>query len=252
MRIRPLPLVICSLSVALTAGIRLAQAEEPPASTASATASQSQETVPPAVEVKALRDPAIMPYKQAYEMLTSIQKATQDKVKVLVRVTAKTQKTIPDLHIRLESNETRLPVPVSENGIVDIPLSAKAYAEGAEFVTNQKKSTLSAHITLIPNLPANGFQASEVQDSLNASIKAMREFVPWYYRIFIPNPKGVAVCYDNPQQQIVLRGQQEKVISASEKMDNPYGASWYCGKLMARELENEHILPASGYHLLYL
>jgi hypothetical protein len=67
-------------------------------------------------------------------------------------------------------------------------------------------------------LPQDGFSAAQLRDSLDAGRTALRELVPWYYRIFISNPKGVAVCYDNPQQQIVLRGQQERIVAANEEM----------------------------------
>ncbi|GGX34241.1 hypothetical protein [Undibacterium squillarum] len=250
MRLSPLPLAQLSLSVALACTAFTACADE---TTTAATASQPAETTAPAIEVKALRDPAIMPYKQAYEMLTGIQKATQDKVRVIIRVLASgTRQQIPDLQIRLESNENRWPVPVSDKGIIDVPVIAKAYAEGAEFVTNQKKGSLGADLTLVPVLPPDGFSAAQIRDSLDAGRTALREMVPWYYRIFISNPKGVAVCYDNPHQQIVLRGQQERVVAATEARKNPYGSKWFCGNFIARELENEQILPAAGYHLLYL
>jgi hypothetical protein len=137
---RPHPLSLIFVSLAAAGVITVAHADEP----AAATASQPAETTAPAIEVKALRDPAIMPYKQAYEMLTGIQKATQDKVKVIIRVLASgTRQQIPDLQIRLESNENRWPVPVSDKGIIDVPVIAKAYTEGAEFVTNQKKAVLA-------------------------------------------------------------------------------------------------------------
>lgn len=246
---RPHPLSLIFVSLAAAGVITVAHADEP----AAATASQPAETTAPAIEVKALRDPAIMPYKQAYEMLTGIQKATQDKVKVIIRVLASgTRQQIPDLQIRLESDENRWPVPVSDKGIIDVPVIAKAYTEGAEFVTNQKKGSLGADLTLVPVLPQDGFSAAQLRDSLDAGRTALRELVPWYYRIFISNPKGVAVCYDNPQQQIVLRGQQERIVAANEEMKNPYGSKWFCGKFTARELDNEQILPATGYRVLYI
>ncbi len=204
------------------------------------------------VEIKAIRDPAIMPYKRAYEMLTRINALALNDVRLSIRaVSEKTKMAIPDLQIRLEGNSKSHAVPVSEFGEVTVPLDQQAYEEGAEFITNQKKETMGVHLTLFPVLPQPGFPYSAITHSIDSARKALREIIPWYYRIFISNPSGVAICYEEQHHTVILKGKDEQSVAADQKIPGYKSKDRYCAKLPLGDVENKMVLPEPGWQATY-
>lgn len=201
-----------------------------------------------AVEITAVRDPAIMPYQKAYQMMTRLNALDLQDLRLSLRVLdAKSRKAVPDLQISLEGKESRQKLKISETGEVVIPLDAKAYEEGAEFIANKKRHSLIVDIQLFPILPGSSFSFHEVQAATNSATRALREIVPWYYRLFLPNPKGVAICYADTSHQVELRGQQTQQIAADQKLTDSQEKTVYCAKLAAGTLSEASVVPEPGW-----
>lgn len=229
----------------------LLYAAEPPvpASEPAASAPASLPEVQAPVEITAIRDPAIMPYQRAYQMMTRLQALDLRDVRISLRVLdAKSRQVVPDLQISLEGKESRQKVKISETGEVSIPIDAKAYAEGAEFIANKRRKTLLIDIQLFPVLNEAGFAYSAVADSSAAATRALKEIIPWYYRLFMPNPKGVAICYSEPRHQLEIRGRQNQVILADQELSNEQEKTVYCAKLAANSISEASVVPEPGWH----
>ena len=161
----------------------------------------------PAVQITGVRDPAMMPYKEAYQFLSRIGKVSGDRIESVIRVlSAKTKKPVPGLELHLRGDQTFEKIPVSAQGVVSVPLNERALADHAEFVTNQKKGTLQADLRLLPRLPSENPTYGDVLASLDAGRRAVKELIPWYLRLFVGSLKTVAICYPDNTRQVQVRG----------------------------------------------
>ncbi len=141
------------------------------------------------IEVKGMREPAIMPYKEAYKMLTSLQASAHDKVAIRVRVFS-SNKTVKlsDIKINLVGDRNSQPIAISEDGLIEVPLSQALLDDNAEFITNQKKGSMggTVNIDIVP--PTNGpLRYRYLAEALDQARDAVKGFVPWYMRWLVPN-----------------------------------------------------------------
>ncbi|MFZ6745322.1 hypothetical protein ACO0LC_19030 [Undibacterium sp. JH2W] len=253
--VRYATVLACMLaSLSLATGPVQAQAQTAvPASTTSAHASATDE--PQSVEVKAIRDPAIMPYKVAYDMISKVKAASKDKVEIVIRVTAaKTHAVIPNLAIYLDSKENRKKLEISAAGDVNVPLDAVAYAEGAEFVTNQKKGSMDVNIMLLPKLPPDVFKYADINDSLESARLAVKELVPWYLRLFMPTIHGVGICYPRQDQTVLVKGNEESQLPATSNETDMMKNKVYCAKFPTRDVvaaKDNLVMPAAGWQAIF-
>ncbi len=155
------------------------------------------------LEVKRLRDPALMPYKDAYDMLSKFEKSGKyPALELKVAVASKNKAVKPgDIVLRLVGDTLDLPIPVDAAGRVAIPVLPEALADNAEIISNQPKNSLQARINIVGRLaPAREYRYRELMTLVTQSEQAIREFVPWYMRWLIPTlsavqftfPEGVA------------------------------------------------------------
>jgi len=242
-------------SLTLMSGQVQAQSSASAAASNIASAAASSEE-PQSVEVKAVRDPAIMPYKTAYELISKVKAASKDKVEIIIRITAaKTHAPIPNLAIYLDSKENRKKLEISAAGDVTVPMDAVAYAEGAEFVTNQKKGSMEAHIMLLPKLPQDVFKYADVSDSIESARLALKELVPWYLRLFIPSVNGVGICYREQNQTVLVKGNEEQHLAANNDATDPLKNKIHCAKFAASDVAKDKeklILPATGWQAIFM
>ncbi|MCX9155396.1 hypothetical protein OPU71_04590 [Niveibacterium sp. 24ML] len=194
-----------------------AYAESPPAPAADQSA-----PVADSVIVKGVRDPAIMPYADAYAFQTQVQRVQHDKVRMRLQVKSNDKAVSPaDIRIRLTGENTDIPVPLGPEGDVEIPLSAEALADKAEFVTNQKRSSLAVHLTLSPRLADDGKIAyADALEATEQSKRLMKEIIPWYFRLLIPNPNALRFCFEREGAQAALQtrsGQQALEIKGKRQ-----------------------------------
>lgn len=257
-----------SLAAAMSLPITQAQAQAqavasepvPTASQANGATSDNTAATVSQVEVKAVRDPAMMPYKKTYEMLTGIKKLGLDDVNMSIRVlAAKSDAVIPDLQIFLDGPSQRQRISISETGEITIPLDAQAYAEGADFIANQKQGSIKVDLRLTPRLPESAISYSALRHSTDSARKTLREIVPWYYRMFMSGLSGVAFCYDTPGHKVLLKTQtsegaepaSHKSVVADFKLSDMQKRSWFCARFSDDEKMQAVIEPEPGWKALY-
>ncbi|MFZ3004204.1 MAG: hypothetical protein WA071_28100 [Undibacterium umbellatum] len=224
-------------------------------SASSASAAEATDELP-SVEVKAVRDPAILPYKTAYELISKVRAASKDKVEILIRVISnKTHAPIPNLDIYLDSKETRKKLDISPTGYITVPLDPVAYAEGAEFVTNQKKGSMEAHVLLVPKLPKDVFKYADISESIDAAQLAIKELVPWYLRLFMPSVNSIGICYADQNQTVLVKGNEEVQLPANSNATDPLKNKVHCAKFVAKDVANTKdnlIMPAAGWQAIFM
>ncbi len=156
------------------------------ADTAPAVGAQSVERV----EVRELRDPALMPYKDAYEMLSKFQQSGKyPLVDLKISVTSSNKAVKPTaINLTLVGDTMNVPIPLAADGRVQVPLLPEALRDNAEIVSNQPKKSLAAHIEFIHRLPnSRSYIYRDVMAALPQAESALREFVPWYLRWLAPS-----------------------------------------------------------------
>jgi hypothetical protein len=174
------------------------------------------------VEVHMPREPAMMPYKDAYEMLHKFSesgKYNRLDLKVLVKSRNKTVKP-EDIRLRLVGDTLDIPIDIAADGRVRVPLMPEALLDNAEIISNQPRKSLSAGIEFVCRLPAGErFSYRELMQMLPQADQAIREFVPWYIRWLVPAmsavefrfPKGVSAT------ATVLLNDRSEQFHADEK-----------------------------------
>lgn len=207
------------------------------------------------VKITGVRDPAMMPYKDAYDTLTRLQEVGKGRVEFRIRVvSSKTQDPIPGLDVSLAGPNTFEKIPVSENGYVNVPLSESAYADKAEFITNQKKGTIGVHMSLLPKLPSGQFKYADIVEAVEAGERVRKVLIPWYLRLFVPSVKAVAICYPDNQQRVTLSdGPMPTRLARVWHRDGKERV--FCADFEAgdRSIPKDSVIaPAPGWRAIYL
>ncbi|WP_374602528.1 hypothetical protein [Niveibacterium sp.] len=156
--------------------------------------------------VKGVRDPAIMPYADAYKFFSQVDRVEHDKVRMRMQVkSADKSVKASDISIRLVGDNTDIAVPLGEEGDIEVPRSEAALADKAEFVTNQKKDSLQVHLTLTPNLPVAGrVSYADALTSADQARRLVKEIVPWYFRLLISDPNAIRACFERDGGEAAL------------------------------------------------
>ncbi len=202
--------------------------EEPPAPTA--------DTPTEKLVVKGVRDPAIMPYADAYKFFSQIDRVEHDKVRMRMQVKSADKSVKPtDIRVRLIGDNTDIDVPLGEEGDIEVPRSEAALADKAEFVTNQKKDSLQVHLTLTPNLPvADQVSYADALASADQARRLVKEIVPWYFRLLISDPNAMRACFEreggeaaliagDKREALAVKGKRQCAVFA---LDPKHGERW--------------------------
>lgn len=208
------------------------------------------------VQVKGVRDPEIMPYKDAYEFMTRLKKAGGERVEPIVRVvSASTKKPVAGLEVTLQGDNTFERVAVTPEGRVTMPISEAALADKAEFVSNQKKGALETHVFLRPKLPPEGLTYADIVASIEGAQRVRKELVPWYLRLFVPSVKAVAICYPDKSRALAVSQTSQATRPAStEHFDKLNEEKVFCADFEAGErlLARDSVISApEGWRALY-
>jgi hypothetical protein len=202
------------------------------AATLAALPAMAQETdadAIPSVETRGVRDPAMMPYTDAYDILTRVKTVGAGHIEFVVRIlSATTAQPIPDLEIALQGTTVFEKLPLADNGTLTIPLDAKYVADKADFVTNKKKGTIKAHMVLLPTLPDGKLTYADMDASVTGGKRAMKELMPWYLRLLFGRVHGVKLCYPEAGREIGL-ATGAPVVANEEKKNPLNGKTVYCG-----------------------
>ena len=227
---------------------------------ASARAQDVAVPAPPAastqvVEVRQAKNPAMMPYRKAYDLLSKVDEAGAHRLRAVFRVTsAKTHQAVPDLRIVIEGETTHLRVPVTASGLVDLPVDAAAFADNADIVANMPKAALDVGFFVVPELPAGGTSYARLAESVSAAQSALARIVPWYARLLMSSIKGVGVCYADDGHAVSIEGAPETARAAREPDVDVAGNKVFCARFPASEL-SEHadrrVTPEAGWEAIF-
>jgi hypothetical protein len=208
------------------------------------------------VQITGVRDPAIMPYKTAYEMLNKVASVSNGRVQLLIKVTsAQTRTPIPDLDISLQGEQTFEKLTISPSGFISVPLSEEIYHDRAEFLTNKKKGSLSVEFYLVPKLSGENLSYGEIVDGIQAARRALAQIIPWYLRFLMPSINGVGICYpDNHQTVLVSKSKEAVRPAATEETNSATNAKVFCANFSSTErsmARDSIISPATGWEPIF-
>lgn len=214
----------------------------------------AQDSAIQTVETRAVRDPAMMPYADAYDMLTRVHKLGEGRIDFLIRVlSAKSPQPLPDLEVALQGTTIFEKLALTDDGYLTVPLDAKYVADKADFVTNKKKGSIAAQMWLVPVLPHEGMTYADMAASLAAGKRALGELMPWYMRILFGRLHDVQLCYPDATQQVALGSGPSR--AATQEWKNPLnGKMVYCAVFSTRETEaapQTTITAPPGYVALF-
>jgi hypothetical protein len=210
------------------------------------------------VEVTGVRDPAMLPYPKAYELLSALDSASGQHVAMRFRVLgAKTGQPVPGLVITLKSASVDERLPISPEGLLSLPLNKTAYDEGGELTSNRRKGTLKLGVSLTPRLPDDGVSYGYLRESIKLAREARRELLPWYLRLVTPDVGGVGLCFAESGRRLSLRGAggELRELATDGAGEDDMGTTLHCHVFTGAESGmalDDTILPAPGMQAVFL
>jgi len=205
------------------------------------------------VEVKGVKDPALMPYRKAYDLVNGAGQSGGRLVQFLIRVTSsESHEPMADLSLRLVGENTDARVPISPAGFVDLPMNKAFYADNADIVANKK--SLNVDVTVVPRLPATEIRFADLIEATSAGQAAIARLVPWYVRLVMPSLHGVSLCYSAAGQGVSLGGEEQAPRMASEIIIDPNRVQVFCAKFSVKEAASSPqtlLKPPEGWQALY-
>lgn len=209
------------------------------------------------VKVTGVRDPAMMPYRDAYELLTELNKVSAGNMEFVIRILSKeTRAPIADLELALRGENTFERVPVDADGRVTVPLNERAYADKADFVSNQKNGSIQVAFHFVPKLPAERVTYADMVASIEAGQRARNVLVPWYLRLFVGQVKTLGLCYPDSGRQIQLSGATQQMRPANiDHAEDGGKVKLYCARfgLKENDLAGETVISAPpGWRAVFM
>jgi hypothetical protein len=198
-----------------------------------------EEATIPSVVVNGVRDPAMMPYEEAYKSLTKIGKVGDGKMDLAIRiVSAQNMQPMPDLEISLQGENNYEKLVISPDGFLTVPLSQERVDDKAVFLTNKKKGSVKTLFFFVPRLPAQQVRYADIAASIAAAKRARAHFVPWYGRLLVPTIETVSICYPDDKQVITItNGGSVTRAANAEKKSVLNKETVYCAAFGRREAE---------------
>jgi hypothetical protein len=207
------------------------------------------------VEIKQPKNPAMMPYRKAYDLLSKVDEAGAHRLRAVFRVTSPTShQAVPDLRIAIEGENTHLSVPVSASGLVDLPVDPAALADDADIVANKPKAALAVDFFVVPEIPAGKLTYGQFADSVSAAQSALARIVPWYARLLMSSVKGVGLCYPDDAHAVSIEEAPETARAAREPDLDAAGNKVFCARFSASEaLEHKDrvVVPEAGWVAIF-
>lgn len=213
------------LAIALAAAAHC-NAQPPAAAAASDTASahapdMASDTPIQTVEVRGVRDPALMPYEKAYDFLTRLRKIGDGRVDMAIRVlSARTLQPVPGLEIFLKGEKTHRPLALSPEGFLTMVLDPAYLQDKAAILTNKPKGSIVVEYYFVPTLPADALRYGDIAASIAAGKRAFREAIPWYVRPFVGTVSQVMLCYPDKDRQVAISHGDTVIRPASSGQKN--------------------------------
>jgi hypothetical protein len=177
-----------------------------------------QDAPVPTVLVNGVRDPAMMPYEDAYKSLTKIGKVGNGKMDLAIRiVSAHDMQPMPDLEISLQGENNFEKLVISADGFLTVPLSQERVDDKAVFLTNKKKGSVKTLFFFVPKLPAQQVRYADIAASIAAARRARAQLLPWYARLVMAHIEIVSICYPDDKQVIAVSNGVTRAANAQKK-----------------------------------
>ncbi|MGB8338178.1 MAG: hypothetical protein WCD07_09005 [Burkholderiales bacterium] len=130
-----------------------------------------------------MRAPSMMPYKHAYDFFQMIKEKPHDKIAMRTRVFVSDKKIkLSDVKINLVGDKNSRPIPITDDGLIEVPILKAFLDDNSEFISNQKKNSMGVTGTVEIILPANGpIRYSYLTDALAQTRDAIKGFLPFMY-----------------------------------------------------------------------
>jgi hypothetical protein len=214
----------------------------------------TSETPAQTVTVHGVRDPAMAPYADAYDMLTKVREAGGGKVGMAIRIlSAKSMQPIPDLELSLQGRTISEKLPLSPDGFLEVPLDKRYLDDKAEFLTNKKNGAVRAEFYFVPVLPKDALTYGDIAASIAAAKETRAKVLPWYFRLLTSGIEGVRLCYPDKGQEIGLSGGAARP-AASEQKNVLTKTTVYCAAFGKREVDAAQdtvVMAPPGWVALY-
>ena len=208
------------------------------------------------VQIKGVKDPAILPYKKAYDVMSKIRNAGSDHVQIIFRVTShESHQPIKDLSIYIQGSKTYETLDISPSGYFSIPMDKEAYDDNADFISNAKKGSLEVGMFLVPNLPKDKINYADIVAVVKDAKLARAEIVPWYWRIVMPTINGIGLCYPDDRQTVLIQGARGELRRPATNSDKSLDGDVFCANFTARERElalEDVVAPPAGWQPVFL
>ena len=207
------------------------------------------------VEVKQAKNPAMMPYRKAYELLSKVDEVGAHRLRAVFRITSpQSHQALPDLRVAIEGENTHLRVAVSASGLIELPFDQAAYADDADLVANMPKKALDVGFFVVPDLPAGRIRYVDLAESVSAAQTAVARIVPWYMRLLTSSIKGVGLCYPDDGRAVSIEGAPEEVRAAREPDLDAAGNKVFCARFSATEASADKgrvVVPQAGWEAIF-
>jgi hypothetical protein len=208
------------------------------------------------VQIKGVRDPAMLPYKKAYDYVAKIRDASGDRVRMVFRITSReSHAPIENLSISIQGSKTYETLDISPSGYFSIPTDSDAYEDNADFISNAKKGSLVLNAYMVPNLPKNGLKYADIVETVKGARRARAELLPWYLRMIAPTIGGIGLCYSDSAQTVAVQGANGEIRRTATNGDKRFDADVYCANFSAKETElvlQDIVAPPAGWQPIFL
>ena len=164
-------------------GISSAHAEEP-------SVTQLEGT-----KVEWIRDPDIVPYKNAYHFFEDYSECPAMQPRFNVQKSDKFD--IANLRIELVGDKTNLDVPVNaEQRTLDVPNSREALDDKAEFLVNQKRGVVKVAVDAVMKLPTSlSIHYRDLMDAVEQANRCEKKVAPLVVRLARSDYSGIRLRF---------------------------------------------------------
>ena len=193
------------------------------------------------VTVGLLRDPGIIRYAQINALLSGLHKHGEGLFRMDFKLGSRDPaKPLVEPKLAVQSNERALPVPISAEGLLSLPLLPPAEARDADLASNQPKDSIAVTGTIHLTTPPEALDMGTVRRIVRVAHILRSELLPWYLRWLFPQIEGVRICSKSPDWQLAWPedGQMLAVpLSADPRTPTTSkgGSSKPCTSLTGRE-----------------
>ena len=178
---------------------------------------ESRARVTDTVVIEYPKNAAVMAYDEMYERLKRMQDSKLDRVRLQIKLKSKNAAVAPaQMRIAIVNDHVTVPLPITADGGVTLPLRADLYKTSADIRSNQPKGTMEVSVDFGVSWP-RGTEVSyaEVEETARQIQLAGKDLLGWFgYMLFFPSLANfeVPVQYPAPNGQTMTVLKDGRVI----------------------------------------